>query len=524
MTLLESAYNKARQVFITTYSLDVGAIASLLRHHLKKCHKLEVVHDPAKYRAYRIRDSELPDAHIRPFRPKTPKSPPALFHPKIWTFNTGRKKNILLLGSANLSIGESKNNKNFYVIGQSNTEMCGKLEPPAASTVVITSLKNGFEQVAAESLIEIIQDRTSEWSAKRVTIATPKLPDSGLFTKILGKTGSFAVAAIFTNNPIDHFPKRHIQDGIRFFYCRQSKDNFHGKLSYIEGTEKNRNIAALLYVGSANFTNAAYCHGPCSNVEAGSIIAADGQAEVIKLRSAVSMLLGSEWRNYKPKPEATDKTQSNTNDDDLEEDKFKRALYLSCDFLISKGIILISCRKFKKFSGGLNLCSVSLLYGKQKRLQIKRPVKGFYRIALPGNWKPGWIIEFSLSNGKVVSLELPPLDSVLSSASSWDSLLDMDQTLRRQIERSSGDKRSRADLEQLVGLITSDVRFPWMLLNSSNLQHVRHDPLLRKRFRTGLDNDAEDRVMEPPGDNICQKTEELLRLRIRDLVLEAYGI
>lgn len=277
---------------IATYSLDLGAAYWLASLRAKGAPTARFVCDPSAFRPWFPRASGKGALRVRPAGSRK------LFHPKMWRVRK-RTDTVWCIGSGNISIPECRTARNFFAIARNSKELGRRLDSSwqaliggRSSFVVIDAMRRKLisrDEPLSSILWPLVRDFGPR--AGRCAIASSAGISKSLLLELI-ETGKVGVVQAFVGgDAVRAVPKidRKVAAKVQFFAPKsRSGWDLHGKLFYCEGAEW-----AVLYLGSANFTRAAY---DGNNVESGLIVR-DRKEQLCRV---VQTLLAGRWKIVRP--------------------------------------------------------------------------------------------------------------------------------------------------------------------------------------------------------------------------------
>lgn len=279
-------FARCKNVDALTFSLDLGCaywLASLGA-------RIAAVCDPARFRPW------FPEAGRQCGRVAVrPGGKGRLFHPKVWRGQGGPGGREWMVSSANISLGESTTQRNFFVSltgmsrgGAIETNTFFETLKQGQPTCLWVDIGNRSIRALGGPLLKAVIEWLGSQGADSAVIASPIRASRNVLEELLKKgVRNFTIFCRKdqTAAPSKGFPAK--------FYVPGGKEGLHGKLFFIQ-----RGNEAFLYVGSANFTQAAWGHPDSKrkNVEGG--VAFIGRAE--ELAPIVGTLLEGKWRRAEP--------------------------------------------------------------------------------------------------------------------------------------------------------------------------------------------------------------------------------
>ncbi len=273
---------------VHTFGLDLGFALGLLKG--AKSRKISFHVDAAGYRPSELSPEEWHEIAGRAFHlvPKYKKGD--VFHSKAWFIKRG-----VLLGSANLSIREARQNLNFWCwmpkqIGSGMRKLLNRNTP----ATYLWDLNESSPKLYGAPL-EALQVAIGRHTVQSLIIATPQPPSKTILKELLPQMNETGTCVFFLN--VGAYAVSRIPGGRKWqvhnMIPKDGQAELHGKALYAEWG-KGKDSGAVLYVGSANFTRAAYSG---DNVESGIVFRAGGEKAVRNLQDALLTLLG---RSGKP--------------------------------------------------------------------------------------------------------------------------------------------------------------------------------------------------------------------------------
>ena len=395
---------------VHSYTMDLGFALGLLKHSDER--KVTFHVDGAKYRPARLTEEDwrgLGGARRLHFQPRYVRG--GVFHSKAWAFKKG-----LLLGSANLSIDEARYNLNFWcwMPGMAPTALTRAIARDKSCTVLWEL--DTKRQLFLSTPLQAIKRALRGVKLSAIAIASPQPVSRKLIHSLSSLMSKQGKALCFLTNEadgLDKIPGRR-EWRVRNYVPEDESNGLHGKAFYGEWVSKGK-PGAVLYIGSANFTQAAYTG---KNIESGILIKAGNKRDVALLQNALSALLGrcgSVSRDEKAW--ATERFNGRWKIVDAPEnrrgDQARNMLYNE-DTALSCFISLLKVKKnalfFPAHYGDKVIKKAELRLGSVVTRRWKRPaIRRFTGVV----WRPDAEMKLRLAGGEVVSFSLPPLEGLM---------------------------------------------------------------------------------------------------------------
>ena len=454
---------------IHSYSLDLGFALGLLR----QCNSrdLSFYVNGAGYRPAKLSSEEWGKiAGSQSFHLKPRYKKGGVFHSKAWIF-----KNTLLLGSANLSIREVRENLNFWCWMPRFTSSRSLLNK---SFTVFWDLNKQKPIIKKDSLIKAIKGALAGIKITSMVIVSPQPPSKYVLSALrsnLDDKGDCLFFLSTENHGLNSLPNRKDWNVSNFIPYDKS-NGLHGKAFYGEWDAKGK-PGAVIYIGSANFTKAAYTG---KNIETGILIKAEGNRQVTMLRQALSSLLGKNgtisidekawaterfdgiWEKISP----PDKKQNSEGEIFLSSEDIALSKFM--DGLWAKG----NCLHFPATYGGKDIKEVELKLGSYKRhWHLRKQTKRIFTGVI---WSPDVRLLLILKGGKTVSIDLPPLLGLMEGQEKGAELIDL---LFNHKANVVGDREEAVVSGSVDPCIYSDPRVlvPWQTFAAKNKTHLFYD-------------------------------------------------
>jgi len=452
---------------IHSYTLDLGFALGLLKQC--KSRDLSFHVDGAGYRPAKLSSDEwreIADSYSFHLKPRYKNG--GVFHSKAWIF-----KNSLLLGSANLSIREARENLNFWC--WMPKFISGKF-PKNESFTVFWDL-NKQKPIIKDTPLNTIKSALAGIKMMSMVIVSPQPPSKKVLRAIgryLSEKGDCLFFLRTKSHGLKSLPNRN-EWTVRNFIPSDKSNGLHGKAFYGEWDTKGKS-GAIMYVGSANFTETAFTG---KNIETGILIKAEGNRQVAVLRQALSSLLGKNgtisknekawaterfdgrWEEVWP-PDNRQETEGDLflSKEDIALSKFMDGLWAECN-----------CLHFPVAYGGKDISKAELKLGDyitrhwRKRKHAKHIFEGVI-------WSPDARLNLVLKGGKTVNIDLPPLEGLMEGQKKGSELIDLLFNHTATAGLGNGYNNTYGDLSNLC--IYSDLRVlvPWQTFVDNDKSHL----------------------------------------------------
>jgi len=285
---------------VHSYTMDLGFALGLL----DQCggEHLEFCVDGSGYRPARLPKAEWNDiANSSRFCLKPKYHKRGIFHSKAWLCKKG-----LLLGSANLSIREARENLNFWCwVPGGKWDVFFRYLDGGESRTIILNL-NDDSCIITNTPLDALRRALKGKHMSNMVIVSPERPSRGILRKMapfLAEQGNCCTFLRTESHAIKTLPRKSCWK-VRNYIPLDKSIGLHGKAMYGEWLQ-DEGQGAVLYLGSANFTKQGYFGG---NIESGMLIKAEGTAQVKKLQDALLSLLGrAGTRSHAQKAWATER-------------------------------------------------------------------------------------------------------------------------------------------------------------------------------------------------------------------------
>jgi len=454
---------------IHSYTLDLGLAIGLL----KQCNARNIAFhvDGAGYRPAKLTSDEWREIagscrfHLVPRFKKG-----GVFHSKAWIF-----KNSLLVGSSNLSIGEARQNLNFWcwMPAFKTSKVIGRLLKNKSWTVFWDL--NNQEVVVKDAPIKALESALAGIKMSSIIIVSPQPPSKKVLKAINPHLSDKGDCLLFLSNESHGLKelRNRRKWKVRNFIPFDESNGLHGKAFYGEWDKKEK-PGAILYVGSANFTETAY---KGKNIETGALIKAKGSRQVSVLRSALSSLLGKTGKVLKhEKTWATERfdgrwKQVSAPEKRLATDRFKIlreediALSRFMDSLKAKG----NCLFFPSTYGGKKISSAELRLGDHITRHWREPNKRMFAAII---WSPDARLKIVLKGGQNISIWLPPLDGLMEGQGKNLELLGLLLNPPSIAYSCKGNNNIQKDLDKISIYSDSRVLVPWRNFAENHKIHL----------------------------------------------------
>lgn len=472
---------------VHTFTLDLGFALGVIK--ASKSQKVCFHVDAAGYRHSELSPEEWHEIAGQPFHlvPKYKKGD--VFHSKAWFLKKG-----LLLGSANLSVREARENLNFWcwMPKQTGSAMRELLRGNNPATYV-WDLKNSSPKLY-ESPLHALQAGFGRNKCHNIAIATPQPPSKTILKKLLPYICETGTCAFFLNigaHAISHIPGRQKWD-VHNMVPQDGQAGLHGKALYAEwGT--GRGQGAVLYIGSANFTRAAYSG---DNVESGIVFRAEGPELVRDLQDALLTLLGraaklsttkeswaterfwGSWEKVEPGAGEQERPPFRT-EEDIALAEFINSLRAEKNTLYFPG-----------YYGGKRILRAEL-HASDRKTNVWRQGDGGRRRKFGGVvWSADLHFQIEMKNSSPESIPVPPLEGLMSGVSERAGLLEL---LLTQYSNRSADKGTPGEDgcdNEFISIYGNDPRvlFPWGAIIRGKHAHLLRDKSELQRAIESIEN------------------------------------
>jgi len=461
---------------IHSYTLDLGFALGLL----KQCNSEDLSFhvDGAGYRPAKLTSDEWREiAGVQSFHVKPRYKNGGVFHSKAWIFN-----NSLLLGSSNLSIREARENLNFWC--WIPRFISGKL-PKNDSFTVFWDL-NKQKPMIKDTPLNTLKSALAGIKMTSMVIVSPQPPSKKVLRAIgphLSDKGDCLFFLTTESHGLKNLPNRRNWT-VRNFIPFDESNGLHGKAFYGEW-DAHRKSGAIIYVGSANFTEMAYTG---KNVETGVLIKAEGSRQVAVLRQALATLLGKngtvstnekawaterftgKWKQVLP-PEKRQETEVDLflNREDIALSKFMAGLW-------AEG----NCLHFPAAYDGKDIRKAELELGDYITRHWRKPAKHIFEGVV---WSPGARLRLVLKGGKNVNINLPPLDGLMEGQEKGSELLGLLFNPNATAGLGNGYNSAHGDLSNLCIYSDPRVLVPWQTFVDNDKSHLFYN---KKELKTVL--------------------------------------
>lgn len=462
---------------VHSYTMDLGFALGLLALCRGKTLLFSI--DANGYRPVRLSKSEwknISRSHRFSMQPKFCKT--GVFHSKAWMLRNG-----LLLGSANLSVREARDNLNFWCwMPGEGWQATSRFITKNESGTIIIDLSHLDRKIIKLTLLAALSHALKGKRITSLLVVSSERPSRKLLFKLspyMSDTGRSCFFLRSGNAAIDAIPGRSKWE-VHNFTPSDKSIGLHGKAVYAEW-HKGTRYGAVLYVGSANFTMQGYSG---RNMESGILITGVGRS-VIQMQRAVESLLGrigvpcrsgtawaterfdGRWERIKPCGEDVGEPESRY----LSKDDIDFAVFIT------------------KLEANHNQLTFPAKYGAKKLVQAELSGYGGYpqiwmihqarRIFSHVFWSPALLLKITLQHGRTISINVPPLDGLMCKENHNSELLELlfdePEPLEGKHEQGSPDGIPDSAASIYAG---QRVLFPWRAILSSK-QGGHH--LLSKR-------------------------------------------
>jgi len=453
---------------IHSYTLDLGFALGLLKQC--KSRDLSFHVDGAGYRPAKLSSDEwreIADSHSFHLKPRYKNG--GVFHSKAWIF-----KNSLLLGSANLSIREARENLNFWC--WMPMFISGKL-PKNESFTVFWDLDKQKVMVK-DTPLNTIKSALAGIKMTSMVIVSPQPPSKKVLRAIgphLSDKGDCLFFLRTESHGLKNLPNRKDWT-VRNFILFDESNGLHGKAFYGEWNTKGKS-GAIIYVGSANFTETAFTG---KNIETGVLIKAEGNKQVAALRRALSSLLGKNgtvsknekawaterfdgrWKLISP-PEKRPNTEGDLflSSEDIALSKFMDGLWAKRN-----------CLHFPSAFGGRDISKAELKLGDYRIRYWRKPAKHIFECVI---WSPDARLKLVLKGGKTVNIDLPPLDGLMERQDKGSEIMDLLFNHTSKDGLGNGSNGTHKDHSDLCIYSDSRVLVPWQTFAANNKTYLFDD-------------------------------------------------
>jgi len=452
---------------IHSYTLDLGFALGLLQQFRNTNLSFHI--DGSGYRPAKLTSDEWMNIcgtckfHLKPHYKKN-----GVFHSKAWIF-----KKSLLLGSSNLSIREARENLNFWCWLPNFTTV--KLLSKESFTVLWDLDKQ--KAVIKGTPLSAIQSTLAGIKMTSMVIVSPQPPSKKMIRVIgphLADKGDCLLFLLTESHGMKNLPNRK-NWRVHNFIPFDGSNGLHGKAFYGEWEIKGKS-GAILYIGSANFTQAAFIG---KNIETGVLIKAEGNKQVTMLRKALSSLLGKNslmsknekawaterfdgwWKKVHP-PEKRQNTEDNLflSPEDIAHSKFMDGLW-------ARG----NCLHFPATYGEKDIKKAELKLGAVTRYW-RKPLKRKFENVI---WSPNIKLKLSLEGSKIKEFFLPPLAGLMEGEENGSELLNL--LLYQSATAGFGNSHNNAngDLYNLSFYSDPRVLVPWQTFVANNKTDLFYD-------------------------------------------------
>ena len=456
---------------IHTFTMDLGYALGLMR----QCNtsEIEFFVDGSGYRPAKLTQEEwidIADSCKFCVIPRYRKG--GVFHSKAWHF-----KKCLLLGSSNLSIREARENLNFWCwLPQFKPDRVKGKSMESQSFTLYWDLTQSKPEIKGTPL-KALKNALTGIQLSSMVIVTPQAPSKKLLTAIdpyLAIKGNCLFFLTSANHGLDTIRRRRKWE-VRNFIPNDKSTGLHGKAFYGEWDNKWKS-GAVLYIGSANFTEAAY---KGKNTETGILIKATGEKQTTSLRHALSSLLGKvlpvskrenawaterfdgKWKQIEGQGRELDENKNSF----LDKEDIARSKFL--DGLRAKS----HCLYFPATYGGKAISMAQLDLGNHITRYWKKPSR---RKIAGVVWSPEANLRISLKGRQNVIISLPPLNGLMDGKEKGTELLG----LLFNPATSSGTNEHSGKVKEYGSLsLYSDPRVmvPWRNFVDKNKSYLFYD-------------------------------------------------
>ena len=469
---------------IHSYTMDLGFALGLL----EQCNGRDSVEfhvDSFGYRPAALPAEEwhkLAGTHKFLLKPQSKR--PGVFHSKAWLFEKG-----LLLGSCNLSTGEARNDLNFWCwIPEGNWQEFQKRVSQKKSCTVYWDLDSGHSTLKSAPLAAV-KAVLKKAKVSTLVIVTPQPPSHQIFRKLAPNMAADGECFLFLgaqNQAIAALPLRS-RWKVSNFIPEDPVIGLHGKLLYAEWMDGDR-VGSLLYVGSANFTLAAYSD---KNVESGVLVKAVGTNQVAAQQRALAALLGrtgspskaraawaterfdGRWRKVDaPKSGSPLPAYHGLSKEDVARSQFTDALKADNNRLTFP----------PRFGETKILRAALMLSGGDTRYWSGKGKRVFSGVV----WAPTAAMKLRLQGGRDLTVYIPPLEGLMAGTEQGAGLVEVLLSPSATSSEGTGGTHGPPSLLGNAS-IYSDARvlFPWR-----RLIHGGHGSLLRDKHQLKRAGDA----------------------------------
>ncbi len=469
---------------VHSYTLDLGFALGLLKRSKAKTVGFHV--DAAGYHPSELSAEEWHEIagsykfHLTPRYKKGD-----VFHSKAWFF-----KKALLLGSANISVREARENLNFWcwLPGLDAAPMRKLLHGNGPATL-LWDLQTTSPKLRAAP-IATIKEAIGQNKIRSLVIATPQPPNKTILKKLLSNTTKDGACVFFLNvesHALSKLPGNH-KWPVYNLISQDRSVGLHGKALYAEwGTGAKQ--GAVLYIGSANFTQAAYCG---DNIEAGIVFKGEGPAMVKDLQDALLVLLGRAGNHSGKETWATErfwgrwvKAEAGTGETAPPPFRAEEDLDLAefIDSLRAKHNHLAFPAKY-----GSKLITRAELSASDRKINIWSARKGSRRRFSGVVWCPDLTLTITLNHRTERTINIPPLAGIMEGIQEHAGLLEL---LLTQTANSSDKSTTKGEGpgRDFISIYGNDPRvlFPWDAIAGNGYSHLLRDKHELKRALKSID-------------------------------------
>jgi len=562
--LLKAENGKPQNLYLATYSLDQGVLWWIARECFKgsKGGSICCVYDGSRLRRWQ-QDRDDREGDGPPFKCMAARTE-NLYHPKVIIVSCGNEWKALI-GTGNLSLGESDQERNFGVlietavsganapndVTKSLQQLAGNIglplreragadrsaigsRKPSSCFLVVKRCSGGYqvrcEKTSLTKLFKRLFSRLFSRPLEDKHVDSPDSPNglcvvicspfgiSGEFFKVVFR-GKVSKVQLFTREDAapQSFPvQAHVHHPV-------GRTGLHGKLVFVAADDRNtkKKGDGILFIGSANFTRKAWGEAGNENVETGVMIV--DKAE--ELKKVAEYLLRGSWTCKSIKSNGT-YADCGTNDEDYAIDSESENEYLHANIL--KRHLLQFCLRIKKDKIVVVKEEVP---GDKHRPQyriVKRELfdrrtgkrevwdaQGNYCIIpyLSQDWELRIRLKQEGDAGKTTWLKEYSLEIPLCAVRGAEKYFGAEDWLAKLVYPGGryavgggGKRRQPAKNVEPYGVTSSDdVRFPWGELlgpTGKRMNSIRYDENYEKRLR----EEAEMLAATAPAKQPTEKT------------------
>ena len=470
---------------VHSYRMDLGFALGLLQAARSKKVKFHV--DAGGYRPAKLPREEwhriVSNCRFQ-LEPRYNKG--GVFHSKAWLFKRG-----VLLSSSNLSIREARGNLNFWCWfpGYDCSALRKQMSGGKSGTIILNL--NTCRSILKNTTLQAIREAVDGNKIQNLIIITPQPPSAIIFAELAANMDTKGDCVLFLGNETHALKKLPgCGDWEVLNYVPMEKSiGLHGKAFYGEWIQDGKQ-SAILYIGSANFTKAAYSG---DNLESGIVLKADGAKKVKELQLAVSALLGgSPTASSAEAAWATEKFNGYWELALPSEDsgKTKEASYQSADNIaLSIFIQALKAQDNHLFfpakygdklitSAELNLADEIRYYWHSRVRQKLRRFSGVI-------WSPDVTLKIRLTGGRNVIINIPPLEGLMGGIKEDAGLLELLLSAAVEPKEGSGGERKKLKLKGISIYSDARVLFPWQAISQNGHSRLmRNKPELKRTLHS----------------------------------------